>query len=739
MRVLLTVPSLSRDFGGPTVKARRLAVELRALGHDVRLIGAGPTGDGAEGLPLRSRFHGTPIPGRLGTVAAIVRGADVVHAMGLRDPVSTTACLVARRAGVTYVVEPAGMHRRRLRSVQLKGVFDRIVGTGLLEGAAAVVATSSLEAAELAEDGVDPSCIVTRPNGVDVDALQPLPERGSFRRQHGVPDDAPLVLSLGRIAKKKGLVTLAEALARVPGAWGAVVGPDDGDGALADLLSARERLGLRRLVVVSRELWDADKAQAFADADAFCLASSTENFGNAPAEAAAVGMPVVVSAQSGVVEFLDPAATSVVDHDDTASVARGIERALRPEVRTAASAGAPTLRRSLAWAGMAEQQERIYSEAIANRRERTLGPRVLLTVPTVRRTFGGPALQVFPFADSLRARGLQVQVVACEARGSGAIDLGSMGSFHGTPIPRRVVALRAVVRRSDLVHVMGFRDPVGTLAALLAHRSGVPLVVEPMGMHRRRVRSVHIKTMFDHTLGAVVMRRADVVVATSSLERDELLSDGVLPGRIVTRPNGIDLDPPGDLSPRGSFRLEQGIPAEAPLVLFLGRITRKKGLPDLVEAISGMPDVWLAVVGPDDGDGTLELVRSMVSRLAMRDRVCVDPRGRWGDERGALLADVDAFCLPSETENFGNTPAEAAALGIPVVVSDRCGVAEYLPPGAHRVVPWADVDALRAGLEWALRPGGRAAAAAVAGDLRSRFTWTRVAEEQDMCYRRLLG
>lgn len=364
--------------------------------------------------------------------------------------------------------------------------------------------------------------------------------------------------------------------------------------------------------------------------------------------------------------------------------------------------------------------------------------RVLLTVPTVRRTFGGPAVQVGPFADSLRARGLEVQVAACEARGSGAIDLGSMGAFHGTPIPRRTAPLRAAVRRSDLVHVMGFRDPVGTLAALLAHRSGVPLVVEPMGMHRRRVRSVRIKTMFDRTLGAVVMRRADVVVATSSLERDELVSDDVRSGRIVIRPNGIDVGPPGALPPRGSFRLEHGIPADVPLVLFLGRITRKKGLPDLVEAVAGLPGVWLAVVGPDDRDGTSELIRSLVSRSGIDDRVRVDPRGRWGDERQAVFADADAFCLPSETENFGNAPAEAAALGMPVVVSDRCGVAEYLSPEAHRVVPWADVDALRAGLEWALRPGARAAAVEVAGDLRERFAWARVAEEQDTIYRRLL-
>ena len=42
-----------------------------------------------------------------------------------------------------------------------------------------------------------------------------------------------------------------------------------------------------------------------------------------------------------------------------------------------------------------------------------------------------------------------------------------------------------------------------------------------------------------------------------------------------------------------------------PLVLALGRITRKKGLPDLVEAVSRLPAVYLLVAGPDSNDGTL--------------------------------------------------------------------------------------------------------------------------------------
>jgi glycosyltransferase involved in cell wall biosynthesis len=509
-----------------------------------------------------------------------------------------------------------------------------------------------------------------------------------------------------------------------------VVGPDDRDGSLRDLRRALDRLRFHRAVIVSRGLWGSDKAAVFADADALCLPSATENFGNAPAEAAALGVPVVVSRECGVAEFLDPDATSVVDHTDVRAVSRGIERALGDDAHRAAQESAGEIRRSLSWTRMAARQSEVYEGVVDPLRSKRT--RVVLTVPSLRRSFGGPAVQALPFAEAIRHLGYDVRVVGCDAEGRSAIDLGRIGSFHGTPVPRRLAPLARSVRRADVVHVTGFRDPVGTLASL---RARAPLVIEPMGMHRRRLRSDRIKTAFDRTLGLWAMRRAEVVVATSTLERDELVADGVAPDRIVIRPNGIDVD--GDAK-SGWFRTIHAIPAEVPLVVALGRITAKKGLPLLVEAVARMPGCWLAVVGPDDGDGSLERLWRDIGRCDVGERTVVETIGRWGSDRAGVLADSDAFCLPSETENFGNAAAEAAASGLPVVISDRCGVAEFLPEGSTAIVPFGDLDALRGGLEWALQPDIREQAEWDAPALRSRLSWPNVAAEQVSIYDRIL-
>ncbi len=243
MRVLITVPSLAREFGGPAAKAAAVGGRsARGWRRRDRRRDAGEprTGGASDSRPWR-RFHTTPIPSRTSAIGRLVAGADVVHVLGFRDPVGTLAAFGSVRSGVPYVLEPVGMHERRVRSHRLKRVFDAVLGHRVVDRAALVMATSRLEADELVARGVDPDTIRLRPNGIEVEPLLPLPARGAFREAHGVPADAPLVLALGRITMKKGLPFLAEAVGGLDGAWLALVGPQEGDGTIEDVRAAARR------------------------------------------------------------------------------------------------------------------------------------------------------------------------------------------------------------------------------------------------------------------------------------------------------------------------------------------------------------------------------------------------------------------------------------------------------------------------------------------------------------------
>ena len=274
--------------------------------------------------------------------------------------------------------------------------------------------------------------------------------------------------------------------------------------------------------------------------------------------------------------------------------------------------------------------------------------------------------------------------------------------------------------RPDVVHVFGFRDPVTTGTASWARLRGVPYVFEPLGMFRPRLRKVALKRALDWSLFGGIAASADAVVVASRTERDDVVRGGVPGERIHVRGNGFPA--PFDDAPADRHAL--GIPSTAPIVLYVGRIAAGKGIEHLVAALDRLPDAHLLLVGPDDRHGV---------RLGGGERVHVLPPTD-GPPR-ALYRLADLVVLPSEGESFGMTAAEAAAAGTPVVVTDRCGVADFFEPGEALVVPY-DPPALVAAvqrvisdttLRAVLAAGGRAAA--------ERSSWDRVADRQEDVYR----
>jgi glycosyltransferase involved in cell wall biosynthesis len=289
--------------------------------------------------------------------------------------------------------------------------------------------------------------------------------------------------------------------------------------------------------------------------------------------------------------------------------------------------------------------------------------------------------------------------------------------------------------RPDVVHVFGYRDVVTTLTALWCRAHRIPYVFEPLDMYVPRYRNLGVKRIFDRWLGGPVARGAKLVLAVSELERAQVIEAGLDPARVVVRPNGF----PAPHTERGSaLRARLGLSREAPLVLSVGRISFKKGLDLLLEAVSEIPEAHVAIVGPDDGDGTFARLKQLASRPQLAGRVHILPPFDDRQPRG-LYGEADVFVLPSRNESFGMVAAEAAAAGTAVVVTDRCGVAALLgETGAIVVSPEAGEirDAIRRlladpALRARLGEGGREAA--------RRVSWDSVIEQQEELYRRAIG
>jgi glycosyltransferase involved in cell wall biosynthesis len=372
--------------------------------------------------------------------------------------------------------------------------------------------------------------------------------------------------------------------------------------------------------------------------------------------------------------------------------------------------------------------------------------RILFAAPVwwPSRTFGGPVVAARELVRRLVDRGHTVDVVTSAIRELGtpparhsfrrAVD-GASVRYLATPIRYRWMGITptlpltlARLPRPDVAHVFGFRDPVTTGTALWCRAKGVPYVFEPLGMFRPRLRKVLLKRALDASLYRSVAAGAAAIVVASERERDDVVACGVRGERVHVRGNGFPL-PAQTGETNGELRSRLGIPEGAPLVLYVGRIAAGKGIEHLLEAARQIAEAHIVFVGPDDRHGTMALM----DRSLELGRVHVLPVTT--EPPLELYRQADVLVLPSAGESFGMVAAEAAAVGTPVIVSDRCGVADFFADGEALVVPYdrsAVVDAVRRVLsDEALRAG----LARGGIEAAKRTSWDRVTDRQEEIYR----
>jgi glycosyltransferase involved in cell wall biosynthesis len=367
-------------------------------------------------------------------------------------------------------------------------------------------------------------------------------------------------------------------------------------------------------------------------------------------------------------------------------------------------------------------------------------------------SFGGPIEVMRRLAEGLTARGHVLEVfttslTSLDAPGSARtrVDIvdGVPVHYLSTRVHFSWMGLTPTLPlhlerapRPDVVHVFGFRDPIGTGVAAWCKARGIPYVFEFLGLVTPRERKVYLKRALDATVCRGVMPRAAAVVAASDVQRREYLAAGVSDEHIVVRPHGFP--EPFEIVPTGKLRERVGVEDGTRVVLSVGRIAHGKGLELLVRAAVDMDDVHFAFVGPDGGHGVLDELLMLRERLGVADRVHflgILPRS----ELLSLFAEADVFVLPSSYESFGMVAAEAAAAGAPIIVTDRCGVAELVADRGALVVPYEDAAVRHALARLLEDPALRARLGEEAKSVAAAWSWPRVLDLQEDLYNRIVG
>jgi starch synthase len=320
------------------------------------------------------------------------------------------------------------------------------------------------------------------------------------------------------------------------------------------------------------------------------------------------------------------------------------------------------------------------------------------------------------------------------------------------------VAMAAGIRGADLVHSHTWYANMGGHLAKLVY--GIPHVMSAHSLEPLRPwKAEQLGGGYSLSSWAerTAIEAADAVVAVSAGMRDDVLKTypAVDPARVHVIHNGIDVaeyapDPSTDV-------LEQyGIDPAVPYVLFVGRITRQKGVPYLVEAAQRFaPHTQIVLVaGSPDTPEIAEEVAALVAGLqAQRDGVIWLKHMLPKAELIQLIGHASVFVCPSIYEPLGIVNLEAMACETPVVATSTGGIPEVVVDGVTGLlVPFdqgadglpADRETFEADIaarvNTVLADPRLGAQMGAAGRERvtSQFSWTRIAEETRDLYAALL-
>tara|TARA_R110002020_G_scaffold463122_1_gene683027 strand:+ start:5284 stop:6426 length:1143 start_codon:yes stop_codon:yes gene_type:complete len=306
---------------------------------------------------------------------------------------------------------------------------------------------------------------------------------------------------------------------------------------------------------------------------------------------------------------------------------------------------------------------------------------VLHIVPYVGDEASGPAYCVPAICDSLQKKGCQISLYTLnplpEKKFSFQINGFQRSNFPHPAFgrsPEMYKALLKEVNNVDIIHNHSLWMAPNIYSGLVSKKYGIPYICTPHGtMSQKALQRSNWKKKIALTLGQqLALDYTTCFHATAVHEVNDI--NAYCSGKPVSMiPNGVDIPP---LIPIKKSKRKK--------LMFLGRIHPIKGIENLIKSWSQLEDKFtewdLEIIGLGDVGYTntlLNLIKSLdLTRVNLLDPV-------FGEDKNAVYQKANIYVLPSFSENFGMTIAEALANATPVITTDA--------------TPWADIEKRKCG------------------------------------------
>ena len=375
--------------------------------------------------------------------------------------------------------------------------------------------------------------------------------------------------------------------------------------------------------------------------------------------------------------------------------------------------------------------------------------------------YGGPARSAYDLSRELTDRGHSVTVYATDGfynrvdkPTNRPLDVDGVETYYFKnlshflmknyliPTPYHLPAVaKSQIMCYDIIHIHEYRTPLALIVKHYATKYNIPYIIQPRGLVSRTTKKGQ-KYIFDSLFGQSLIGDAKIVVASSKVESDpySCVFGDTVRDKVSYIPNGLNRSDFLKFPARGSFRSRYSIKDEDVVILFLSRLHAIKGVDILIKAFERVKqeidNAKLVIAGPDEGQLSF-LIKTVEKSQLSEDVIFTGPL--YQDEKYEAYRDADVFVLPSRFESFGNVVIEALGCGTPVVVTENCGVAEYLTEDVGRIVRLDELN-LSEGIVDVIKSFRRSQAEehSIQRYAQVRFAWSNVIRKYEEIYRRTI-
>ena len=229
------------------------------------------------------------------------------------------------------------------------------------------------------------------------------------------------------------------------------------------------------------------------------------------------------------------------------------------------------------------------------------------------------------------------------------------------------------ISRFDVIHLHDFYTPQNAWIGFLARVFHKPYILSVHGcLEEKRVAQRSIfKRIFLFFFGMSLLHHADRVIASSPNEAQAYLAYGVVKKRIVSLGHGVDPKEFKTSVTRTVCKKQFGVDPKHVVVTYLGRIHKIKGLDMLVDAVAMIKNTQITFIIAGSDDGYLSELKKRIREKGLTKRITLLGTC-YGEQKARLFRATDIFVYPSYSEGFSLGILEAAAAGLPLVITTGC-------------------------------------------------------------------